>query len=74
MMRKWISGVLAAVLLLLGHPSEGKAEDFYYEPPEEFRFVDTRFRGVYTTEHLDAILEAYDLNDGWYWETKQDET
>ena len=74
MMRKWISGVLAAVLLLLGHPSEGKAEDFYYEPPEEFRFVDTRFRGVYTTENLDAILEAYDLNDGWYWVTKPDVT
>ena len=73
MMRKWISGILAA-LLLLGCLPEGAAEEVFFEPPEEFRFVDTRFRGVYTTENLDAILEAYDLNDGWYWVTKPDVT
>ena len=71
MTRKWISVILAAVLLS-GCFSEGRAEDYEYEPPEEFRFVDTRFRGVYTTENLDAILEAYELNDGWYWVTKPD--
>lgn len=73
MKRKWISAALA-VLLLLGILPEGISEDFEYEPPEEFRFVDTRFRGVYTTENLDAILEAYELNDGWYWVTKPDVT
>lgn len=71
MTRKWISAVLA-VLLLLGRLPEGSTEEYTYEPPEEFRFVDTRFRGVYTTENLDAILEAYELNDGWYWVTKPD--
>ena len=57
MKRRWISGVLALVLLLGGLPG-GKAEEYFFESPEEFRFVDTRFRGVYTTENLDAILEA----------------
>lgn len=74
MMQKWISGTLV-LLLLLGCLPEGLSEayeEYEYEPPEEFRFVDTRFRGVYTTENLDAILEAYDLNDGWYWVTKPD--
>ncbi len=73
MTRKWISAALAA-LLLLGCLPEGTSEEYEYEPPEEFRFVDTRFRGVYTTENLDAILEAYDLKDGWYWVTKPDVT
>ena len=74
MIRKWISAALA-VLLLFGCLRKGSAEEvvvYDYEPPEEFRFVDTRFRGVYTTENLNAILEAYELNDGWYWVTKPD--
>ena len=33
-------------------------------------FTDERFQGEYTTENLHAILEAYDLNDGWYWVTQ----
>lgn len=34
-----------------------------------FDFSDDRFRGVFTTENLDAIIEAYELYDGWYWTT-----
>ncbi len=76
MKKKWIS-LAAALILLVGCLPEGVGEylenyEYDYAVPEEFRFVDTRFRGVYTTENLDAILEAYDLNDGWYWVTKAD--
>ena len=35
-----------------------------------FDFSDDRFRGVFTTENLDAIIEEYELHDGWYWTTK----
>ncbi|MBR3018194.1 MAG: hypothetical protein IKH57_14160 [Clostridia bacterium] len=73
MMRRWIA-LLLALLLPLGCLDGGAAEEYEYEPPEEFRFVDTRFRGEYTKENLDAILEAYELNDGWYWVTKPDVT
>lgn len=34
-----------------------------------FEFSDDRFRGVFTTENLDAIIEEYELHDGWYWTT-----
>ncbi len=34
-----------------------------------FSFSDDRFRGEFTTENLDRIIEAYDLHDGWYWTT-----
>ncbi|MBR6187122.1 MAG: hypothetical protein IKQ41_12790 [Clostridia bacterium] len=37
-------------------------------------FEDTRFQGEYTTENLQAILEEYDLNDGWFWVTRADVT
>ena len=70
-MRKWIA-VLLALVVPLGCLTGGTAEEIEYRPPEEFRFVDTRFRGEYTTENLDAILKAYELNDGWYWVTKAD--
>ena len=73
MMRKWIA-VLLALLVPLGCPTGGEAEEMEYQTPEEFRFVDTRFRGEYTTDNLNAILEAYELNDGWYWVTKADVT
>lgn len=33
-------------------------------------FTDTRFQGEYTTENLDAIIEEYELYDGWYWSTQ----
>ena len=32
-----------------------------------FSFQDTRFQNVLTTENLDAIIEEYELYDGWYW-------
>ena len=32
-------------------------------------FTDTRFRGDYSTENLDAIIEEYELYDHWYWTT-----
>lgn len=35
----------------------------------EFFFSDERFRGDFSTENLDAIIEEYDLYDGWYWTT-----
>ena len=34
-----------------------------------FSFSDDRFRGVFTTENLDAIIREYELLDGWYWTT-----
>ena len=33
-------------------------------------FTDTRFQGDYSTENLDAIIEEYELYDGWYWTTQ----
>ena len=35
-----------------------------------FQFSDNRFCGLYTTENLDAIIDEYELYDGWYWTTK----
>ena len=40
-------------------------------PPEPVTFEDTRFQGQYTTENLDAIIEEYELYDGWYWSTQR---
>lgn len=36
----------------------------------EFTFSDDRFRGRFTTENLDAIIDEYELFDGWYWTTR----
>lgn len=36
-------------------------------------FEDERFQGQYTTENIQAILEEYELNDGWYWVTRANE-
>jgi len=36
----------------------------------EFSFSDTRFRDHLTTDNLDAIIEEYELYDGWYWTTE----
>ena len=33
----------------------------------DFTFEDTEFVGRFTTEALDAIIEKYELHDGWYW-------
>ena len=35
-----------------------------------FDFSDDRFRGIFSTENLDAIIEEYELMDGWYWTTR----
>ena len=37
-----------------------------------FSFQDTRFQNYLTTENLDAIIEEYELYDGWYWTTQAD--
>lgn len=34
---------------------------------DEFPFEDNRFQGVYTTENLDRIIDAYNLFQDWYW-------
>ena len=36
----------------------------------DFLFSDDRFRGRLTTDNLDAIIEEYELYDGWYWTTQ----
>lgn len=38
----------------------------------EFFFNDDRFRGVFTTENLNRIIDEYELFDGWYWTTQAD--
>lgn len=38
----------------------------------EFLFSDDRFRDKFTTENLDAIIDEYELFDGWYWTTLPD--
>ena len=38
----------------------------------EFLFSDDRFRGKMTTDNLDAIIDEYELFDGWYWTTPPD--
>lgn len=40
----------------------------------EFSFSDTRFQGQFTTENLNAIIDEYELFDGWYWTTKAEVT
>ena len=36
----------------------------------EFLFSDDRFCDKLTTDNLDAIIEEYELYDGWYWTTE----
>ena len=38
----------------------------------DFTFTDSRFRDLLTTENLDAIIDEYELYDGWYWTTEAD--
>lgn len=38
----------------------------------DFTFSDERFMGQLTTENLDAIIDEYELFDGWYWTTRAD--
>ncbi len=42
------------------------------EASSDFLFSDDRFRDKLTTENLDAIIEEYELYDGWYWTTQAD--
>ena len=35
-----------------------------------YNFTDDRFAGIFTTENLNAIIEEYELYDGWYWTTR----
>ena len=37
-----------------------------------FEFSDDRFRDRMTTANLDAIIDEYQLYDGWYWTTQAD--
>ena len=53
--RLWI---LPALFILFLFPSVCNAE---------FLFSDDRFQGGFTTENLDAIINEYELFDGWYW-------
>ena len=38
----------------------------------DFTFSDIRFQNDFSTENLDAIIEEYELYDGWYWTTPPD--
>ena len=38
----------------------------------DFAFSDDRFRDNLSTENIDAIIEEYELYDGWYWTTPAD--
>jgi len=38
----------------------------------EFTFSDDRFRNRFSTDNLDAIIDEYELFDGWYWTTQAD--
>lgn len=63
---RWMILIFASLLLLAGWTSASSAR------AAEGTFTDTRFRGDYSTENLDAIIEEYELYDGWYWTTQAD--
>lgn len=56
----WLSALLLCLCFVL--PGSRALADL--------RFSDDRFRGLLTTENLDAIIEEYELFDGWYWTTR----
>ena len=65
MKKRFLFLFLAFILILslcVGDPVSARAE--------ASECTDTRFQGVYTTENIQAILDAYDLIDGWYWVTQ----
>ena len=45
---------------------------FFSRAFADFTFTDSRFRDLLTTENLDAIIDEYELYDGWYWTTEAD--
>ena len=51
---------LLLLLFMLSHASS------------EFLFSDDRFRDKLTTDNLNAIIDEYELFDGWYWTTPPD--
>ena len=57
---KGVIGVLTAILFSLFSFAAAYAD---------FSFSDTRFQNNFTTENLDAIIDEYELFDGWYWTT-----
>ncbi len=63
--KRCLSLILAFLLLPAVRPlfPAARAED-------AATFTDTRFQHVYTTENLDAIMEEYELIDGWFWVTR----
>lgn len=63
---KFTIRMLACLLLLLCFPF-----NVVFAGPD-FLFSDDRFRGNFTTENLDAIIDEYELFDGWYWTTEAD--
>lgn len=36
----------------------------------DLSFSDDRFQNVFTTDNLNAVIDEYELFDGWYWTTK----
>ena len=55
---------LAVCILLVSFVFSCAAQAEY-----EFTFSDTRFQNKLTTENLNAIIDEYELFDGWYWTT-----
>jgi len=58
--KKRLCLALAAMICLLSAAAPGLAVG---------TFADTEFQGKFTTENLDAIIEKYELYNGWYWTT-----
>lgn len=44
----------------------------FSQASSEYLFSDDRFRDKFTTDNLDAIIDEYELYDGWYWTTLPD--
>ncbi len=62
MNRRFISALCMLVLILSSALSASA----------DFTFEDDRFRGDFTTENLNAIIDEYELYDGWFWTTPAD--
>lgn len=56
--KSFFSFICLCFMLFLPHSSSAS-----------FSFSDTRFQNAFTTENIDAIIEEYELFDGWYWTT-----
>lgn len=67
-MKRSIRSLKAALVLLLAVGMITAAGICTAEEP----FTDESFQGNISTETLDAIIEKYELYDGWYWTTEAD--